>query len=223
MQKERNSWILWRWWRRGSGSGRGLLQNFWSSQEAKEEEKEALQLLRSSSFLIRSAALFLWSSCKFTFPIKSCTNSNFFPFFAQQVSSISSNIFRVTRSQRSTRRRRSVSPLTTEGNVEVQTTLSRRTTSTLAVTVSLTTEASGDSGVVGSHLVLIQSSTHMDTKRSRKRESVTRKWLFKPCYVVSSVYVTCCHHMIQYLPHFIIMLHDDIDHLFGLLQIKKEQ
>merc|ERR1712083_1110238 len=76
----------------------------------------------------------------------------------------------VTRSQRSTRRRRSVRPLTTEGNVEVQTTLSRRTTSTLAVTVSLTT---GDSGVVGSHLVLIQSSTHMDTKRSRKRESVT--------------------------------------------------
>merc|ERR1712150_421218 len=81
----------------------------------------------------------------------------------------------VTRSQRSTRRRRSVSPLTTEGNVEVQTTLSRRTTSTLAVTVSLTTEASADSGVVGSHLVLIQSSTHMDTKRSRKRESVARK------------------------------------------------
>merc|ERR1712083_829991 len=54
----------------------------------------------------------------------------------------------VTRSQRSTRRRRSVSLLTTEGNAEVQTTLSRPTTSTLAVTVSLTTEASGDSGVV---------------------------------------------------------------------------
>merc|ERR1712076_242638 len=79
----------------------------------------------------------------------------------------------VTRSQRSTRRRRSASHPTTEGNVEVRTmVLHRRTTPTLAATVS-SMEASEALGVGDSLLGSILSSTHTGTRRSLRRESVT--------------------------------------------------
>merc|ERR1712226_1290146 len=70
-------------------------------------------------------------------------------------------------------RRRSASHPTTEGNVEVRTmVLHRRTTSTLAATVS-SMEASEALGVGDSLLGSILSSTHTGTRRSLRRESVT--------------------------------------------------